>query len=524
MKNQNQKVLLLILDGWGINHNKEVSAIEAATKPNYDKLLATCPNTQLNASGVYVGLPDGIMGNSEVGHENIGSGRINKQKLTQISDLVKTGEFFQNQVLINAFEHAKTNNSKIHLMGLISEGDVHAHLGHLDALIDFAHKVGLRSDQVFLHAISDGRDDPPYVAERLMKRYEARIQIATVSGRYWAMDRDNNWDRIQKYLDCVIAGKGLRSSSGSAAITDGYALAKQGGNPTGNSDEFILPTIIDDRGLVGDNDSVIFFNFRPDRAKQISKKIGKDAGFKNFLYTCFAEYGDDLNLPIAFTEKTLPKQDFSMTLGELVANAGMKQFRTAETEKYNHVTMFFNSRKKDPYLHEERLLIPSPKVATYDLKPEMSIYEVTDGLLEAIAKKEYDLIVCNYANPDMVGHTGVWNAVVKAITVVDECLGKVADKAKENDYVLMVTADHGNADQMFDNDAIRTAHSCNQVPFIIYNSKTEIKLRPSITNPQDIYASSTLANIAPTVLEYLGLEKPKQMLASSLIVNSTVPV
>lgn len=518
-----QKVLLLILDGWGYNPGSKANAIEAANLPCYNSLLKTYPNTLLNASGVYVGLPDGIMGNSEVGHENIGAGRINKQKLTLISDMVKSGEFFENKVLQSAFEHAAKHNSKIHFMGLISEGDVHAHLGHLDALIEFASRKGLKPEQIYLHAISDGRDDPPYVAEHLMQRYMPKVNIATVGGRYWAMDRDNNWDRVEKWFDCVVNGKGLKANSAAEAITNGYALAKSGGNSTGDSDEFILPTVIDEKGLINDNDSVIFFNFRPDRAKEISTRLGQQSGLKNLLYTCFTEYSNELKLPVAFTHETLPKQDYSMNLGELVSSAGFNQFRVAETEKFNHVTNFFNSSRKDPYPNEDRHLVPSPKVATYDLKPEMSLPGVTEKLLEAMSNKEkdYKLIVCNFANPDMVGHTGIWDAVIQALEAIDKSLEQVVSKAKETGYVVMLTADHGNADQMRDPDgSVRTAHSCNPVPFVLINSASNHQLRKPSTNPNDAYASLSLANIAPTICEYLDLEQPKQMKARSLIVSS----
>ena len=514
-----QKTLLLILDGWGYNPGDKSNAIEAARTPFYDSLIENCPNTLLNASGVFVGLPQGIMGNSEVGHENIGAGRINKQKLTLISDMVKTGEFFENKILLDAIKHAKDNNSKLHLMGLISEGDVHSHLGHLDALIEFAQKQGLAREKVFLHAISDGRDDPPYVSAQLMKRYEPKVNVATVSGRYWAMDRDNNADRIEKYYDCVVKGEGLSSTSASEAITDGYALAKAGKNPTGDSDEFILPTIINKDGLIESSDSVIFFNFRPDRARQISNRLDGEASLDRLLYTCFTDYSCDNTLPIAFTDSSLPKQEYSMHLGEYVARQGLKQFRIAETEKYNHVTTFFNSRNKKPFDNEERLLIPSPKVATYDLQPEMSLPEVTKKLLEAM-EKDYELIVCNFANPDMVGHTGVWDAVVTAIEAVDNSVKQVCDKAKDTGHVVMITADHGNADQMADpSGEVRTAHSTKLVPFIVYNSKTDISLKPEKSDENDIYGSTSLSNISPTILEYLGLEKPSQMTSESLLMK-----
>ncbi len=520
-----QKVLLLILDGWGYSTEEKGNAIKAANIPFYNSLIKQYPNTLLNASGVYVGLPEGIMGNSEVGHENIGAGRINKQKLTMISDMVKNGVFFDNQVLQAAFDHAIKNNSRIHFMGLISEGDVHAHLGHLDGLIEFAKRRGLPKEKVFLHAISDGRDDPPYVAEHLMKRYMPCINIATVCGRYWAMDRDNNWDRVEKYFQCVTQGTGNRANNAAEAITNGYELAKAGANPTGDSDEFILPTVIDENGLIGDNDAVIFFNFRPDRAKEISKRLGEDSGLENLHYACFTEYSNELKLPVAFTNATLPKQDYSMNLGELVSSSGMNQFRIAETEKFNHVTNFFNSSRKEPYPNEDRLLVASPKVATYDLQPEMSLPGVTEELLLAMTNKEkdYKLIVCNFANPDMVGHTGKWDAVIQALEAIDKSLEQVVKQAQETGYVILLTADHGNADQMVNIDGgTRTAHSCNLVPFIIINSKRDVKLRAPYSNPNDLANSLSLANIAPTICEYLELKQPAQMTAKGLLEKSFV--
>jgi 2,3-bisphosphoglycerate-independent phosphoglycerate mutase len=522
-----QKVLLLILDGWGYTKKTEGNAIKAARTPFYDSLLEKYPNTLLNASGVFVGLPEGIMGNSEVGHENIGAGRINKQKLTMISDMVRTGEFFQNEALSKAIDHAIKNNSKLHLMGLISEGDVHSHLGHLDGLIEFADRKNLPKERVFLHAISDGRDDPPYVAEALMKRYEAKINIATVSGRYWAMDRDNNWDRIQKYLDCVLEGEGFRSNSGSEAITDGYQAAKEGKNPTGDSDEFILPTLVNSRGLIQENDSVIFFNYRPDRAREITQKLAKESNFKNLAYTCFTLYSDDLGLPIAFTDETLPSQNMENSLGEIVSKAGFNQFRLAETEKFRHVTSFLNQSRNQPYPNEDRLLVPSPKVATYDLQPEMSAPQVAKELMKALSNKEkdYKLIICNFANPDMVGHTGVWEAVIKALETLDALLEEAVNKAIQEGYVIMLTADHGNADQMLNDDGkTRTAHSCNPVPFILINSAQEVVLREYKADSKDLASSSSLANIAPTIVEYLDLKKPAEMTAKSLVLKKTVSV
>lgn len=517
-----KKVLLLILDGLGYSEEKKGNAVMAAEMPFYNSLLKSCPNTLLEASSTYVGLPEGIMGNSEVGHENIGAGRIVKQKLTMISDMLKTGEFFENEVLKAAVAHALKHESKLHLMGLISEGDVHSHLGHLDGLIELADKANLKKDKVFLHAISDGRDDPPYVAEHLMKRYEEKLSIATVSGRYWAMDRDSNWDRVEKYYQCVVNASGEEASSASEAIRAGYELAKARKNPAGDSDEFILPTVIDKDGLIEANDAVIFFNFRPDRARQISQKLGLESKIENLHYVCFTDYSAELEtqLPVAFAAASLPKQDKSMALGEYLSSLSKKQFRIAETEKFNHVTSFFNQGYKEPYPGEDRLLIPSPKVATYDLQPQMSLYEVTEGLLDAMSKTDekaqafYDLIVCNFANPDMVGHTGKWDAVLTALNHVDKCLEQVINKAKEKDYIVFVTADHGNADQMLDlstngEDEVRTAHSCNPVPFIMVNG-------PETSQFKDLKLKA-LSNIAPTLLKCLDLAKPKQMTAESLL-------
>jgi 2,3-bisphosphoglycerate-independent phosphoglycerate mutase len=517
-----QKVLLLILDGWGQAENIEGNAIKAANLPNYTKLVENNSHTTLHASGEQVGLPAGIMGNSEVGHENIGAGRVNKQKLTMISDQTRTGEFFENKVLKQAFEHAEKHNSKVHFMGLMSEGDVHSHLGHLDGLIQFADKAGLSKSQVYLHAISDGRDDPPYVAAKLMAKYEDKINVASVCGRYWAMDRDNNWDRIDRYFEMVTASTDtkdmLKANSASAAIENFYKYAKDN-QVVGDSDEFVEPTLIDETGLISAKDAVIFFNFRPDRAIEISTRF-KEYQDKNsdFHYVCFAEYDSDLNLPIAFDEASLPEQNFENALGEYISKKGFNQFRVAETEKFRHVTMFFNQRNKNPYQGEDRLLVPSPKVDTYDLQPEMSVVEVTDGLIEAMknAEKDYKLVVCNFANPDMVGHTGDFKATIQALEAVDRELARVLNTAREQGYAMLITADHGNADQMLDQDgSTRTAHSTSLVPLILYNA-ADFKLEN--TKPE----ISALANIAPTILDLMGLEKPAEMTAGSLVVKAKV--
>ena len=524
------KALLLILDGWGYSEEEKGNAIKAANTPCFDSLIEKYPNTLLNASSTHVGLPEGIMGNSEVGHENIGLGRPIKQKLTQISDMVKTGEFFENQVLINAVEHAKKNNSKLHFMGLISEGDVHSHIGHLNGLIELAERKGLDKSQVYLQAISDGRDDPPKVAEKLMARLESVIQIATVSGRYWAMDRDKNWERIDKYFNTVLKTpvKELKDFSPFKAKTASQAIknyydyaAKNPDKVVGDSDEFVEVTLVNENGLIEEKDSVIFFNFRPDRAIQISTRFEELQKSKPDLhYVCFTEYSSDLDLPIAFDANSLPKQEFANGLGEWISKKGFNQFRVAETEKYPHVTFFINaktSKRKDPFPNEDRLLVPSPKVATYDLKPEMSVAEVTDGLLKAMANKDkdYKLIICNIANPDMVGHTGNWNAVLKALEEVDNQLAKIVKASEENEYKLLITADHGNADQMYDGDGTtRTAHSTNKVPFIVLDKNHKLKNEES----------SALKNIAPTILDLINLEKPSEMTCESLLVKQEASV
>ncbi len=511
-----QKVLLLILDGWGYSTEKKGNAILAAKTPHFNDLIKNYPHTLLHASGELVGLPKGIMGNSEVGHENIGAGRINDQKLTQISKMLSTGDFYKNPALIKAAKHAKDNNSKLHFIGLISEGDVHSHLGHLEGLIELARREGLDNTKIKLHAISDGRDDPPKVSAKLMEKLSTKISIATVSGRFWAMDRDKNWDRTDKYFKAISEGTDLKAKTAKDAILNYYIYAAaNAGRVVGDTDEFVEPTLIDENGLIAANDSIIFFNFRPDRAIQLSAKFKEyQSQHPDLLYTCFTEYDSKLDLPVAFDEKSLPEQNFANSLGEYISKLGLKQFRIAETEKFAHVTVFFNGRRKDPFPLEERLLIPSPKVATYDLKPEMSINEVTEELIKALEDKEkdYKLIVCNFANPDMVGHTGNWDAVLKALEIVDTKLGAVKAACEANNYTLFVTADHGNADQMVDADGTtRTAHSCNLVPFILADKNYSLK-----NNEDD---KNSLSNIAPTILDIMGLEKPAEMSSDSLLIK-----
>ena len=426
-------VMLMILDGFGIAEKSEGNAVALAKKPNFDRLVKEYPHTQLQASGMAVGLPEGQMGNSEVGHLNIGSGRIVYQELTRITKAIEDGDFFENEALMKAMKNAKENNTSLHLMGLLSDGGVHSHIGHLKGLLEFAKKEGLQ--KVYVHAFMDGRDVPPssgkdfiIKAEEMMKEVGVG-QIATVSGRYYAMDRDNRWERVQLAYNAIVLGEGEKASSAVEAIENSYHDEK--------TDEFVIPCVIEEDGhptaTIKNGDSVVFFNFRPDRARELTRAINDKefAGFKretlNLTFVTMTQYDKTLEgVNIAFKPQTLVN-----TLGEYVSSKGLKQLRIAETEKYAHVTFFFNGGVEKENPGEERKVIPSPKVATYDLKPEMSAYEVTDELLNRLDQDKYDMIILNFANPDMVGHTGVVQAAVKAIEAVDECLGKIVDKVLE---------------------------------------------------------------------------------------------
>ncbi len=531
---KNTPLTLVIMDGWGVSKPSDGNAISKAELPVFTSLLKQYPSTVLNTCGEAVGLPKGVMGNSEVGHENIGGGRIVIQKLTLISDSVRDGSFFKNNVLLNAINHVQKNKSKLHIMGLISEGDVHSHLGHLYALFDLAKRNNVKD--VYLHAITDGRDDPPTSGVDLIKKVENKIKdfngkIATVCGRFYAMDRDNRWQRVKKYYDLVTKGIGYTEKSAELAIKSGY---KRGENkdsydkdtPAEVSDEFILPTLITDKSnLISDNDAVIFFNFRPDRAREITtaltqinfKEFEREIFPKNLYYACLTEYDSSLHskdtanpvVPTAFTKNELKEVNKSNSIGEIISNLKKKQVRIAETEKFRHVTSFFNMGREKEFEGEDRILIPSPKVTTYDLKPEMSAPEVSEKTISSIKSKEYSLIVVNFANADMVGHTGIIPSAVKAVEAVDKCLGDILQATFSVNGTLIVTADHGNADQMINDDgSIRTAHSLNPVPFILINNELKnIKLK----------VSGKLADIAPTLLEVMGVEKPKEMNGESLI-------
>ncbi len=498
-------VMLMILDGFGYNESEYGNAVKGAKTPNMDKLFAENPHTLIGASGMDVGLPDGQMGNSEVGHTNIGAGRIVYQELTRITKSAADGDFYENEAFLAATENCKKNGSALHLMGLLSDGGVHSHNTHLYALLTLAKRQGL--EKVFVHCFMDGRDVPPssgadYVAQLEEKMREIGVgKIATIMGRYYAMDRDNRWERVEKAYAAMVYGEGNQGNDPVQVMKDSYAAEV--------TDEFVVPTVCAD-GKISANDSVVFFNFRPDRAREITRTL-VDPDFTGFerkngcfplTYVCMTQY--DATMPgvqVAFKPQSLKN-----TFGEYVAEKGLKQLRIAETEKYAHVTFFFNGGVEKSYEGEDRVLINSPKVATYDLKPEMSAYEVTDAVVEKIDSGEYDVIILNFANCDMVGHTGVYEAAVKAVEAVDTCVGRVVDAMKRQGGVVLLTADHGNADKMYEEDGSPfTAHTTNPVPLMVVGH--DCKLR----------TDGRLADLAPTMLQILGLEQPAEMDGKSLI-------
>ena len=503
--------VLLILDGYGERKEKDGNAIALANTPVMDKLKKEFPYVEGQASGLFVGLPDGQMGNSEVGHMNMGAGRIVYQELTRITKAIEDGDFFENKALKEAVEHCKKENTALHFMGLVSSGGVHSHIGHIYGLLELAKRAGLK--KVYLHAFLDGRDTPPDSGKSFLMDVEKKMEelgvgeIATISGRYYAMDRDKNYDRVEKAYRAMVDGTGEKASSVEEAIDASYEKKVY--------DEFVLPTVIEKDGAVhtvSDGDAMIFFNFRPDRAREICHAFCDDefnffnrGPRKNVFFVCFTDYDPTIpNKRVAFE-----KEEIHNTLGEVVSNLGKNQLRIAETEKYAHVTFFFNGGKEEPYENEDRILVPSPKeVPTYDLKPEMSCYTVTEKLTEAIRSGKYDLVVANFANPDMVGHTGVLSAAIKAIEVVDECMGKVVDAVESMHGNLFILADHGNADIMIDEKTGEpyTAHTTNPVPFILV-SEEKHKLREG----------GCLADVAPTLLELMGIPQPKEMTGKSLL-------
>jgi 2,3-bisphosphoglycerate-independent phosphoglycerate mutase len=498
---------IIIMDGFGISPEMKGNAIAKANKPNLDKIWKNYATTTLGSSGLAVGLPRGQMGNSEVGHLNIGGGRIVYQDYTRISLAVEQGTIGQNSVLLEAME--KAGRGKLHLIGLVSDGGVHSHNTHLYALLEMARKKGLQ--RVYVHAILDGRDVPPRSALTYIQELEDKLEqigtgkVATISGRYYTMDRDKRWDRVETAYLCLTKGEGFKAETAKTAIENGYER--------GENDEFQKPTVVDSTGLVESGDGIIFFNFRPDRAREITRAF-VDKDFKDFPreivrvdYTSMTQYDATLKIPVAF-----PMQNLDDTLGLVMSQAGLHQLRIAETEKYAHVTYFFNGGKEQPNIKEDRVLIPSPKVATYDLQPEMSAYEVTDEVVKRIDSGIYDFIVLNFANPDMVGHTGIYEAAVRAVEVVDDCVGKIVDKILIAGGGVLLTADHGNAEKMVDEitGQPHTAHTTNPVPFtLITNDCIEYRLRED----------GILADVAPTALELLHVPKPKAMTGRTLIIS-----
>ena len=507
-------VVLMVLDGYGISDKTEGNAIALANTPVMDQLKAEYPYVKGAASGLAVGLPDGQMGNSEVGHMNIGAGRIIYQELTRITKSIQDGDFFENAEMLEAIENCKKNNSDLHVWGLLSSGGVHSHNTHLYAILELCKKHNF--ENVYVHPFFDGRDTAPASGKGFLEELIAEMKkigvgkVASLSGRYYAMDRDNRWDRVEKAYNVLTKGEGEQAESAVAAMDASYAKDV--------TDEFFVPTAITENGkpiaTIKDNDTVIFFNFRPDRAREITRTFcmddfdGFDRGArKNVKYICFTE--DDVTIPNK--EVAFKKVELKNTFGEYLAAHDMTQARIAETEKYAHVTFFFNGGVEEPNKGEDRILVKSPKVATYDLKPEMSAYEVCDKLVDAIKADKYDVIVINFANPDMVGHTGVEAAVIKAIEAVDECVGKAVDAVKEVGGQMFICADHGNAEQLIDEETGEpfTAHTTNPVPFILVNADPAYKLREG----------GCLADIAPTLIELMGMQQPADMTGKSLLVK-----
>ena len=501
-----QPLLLMILDGFGSGAHDKGNAIEAANPPNIDRLFANNPLTAIGASGMDVGLPDGQMGNSEVGHTNIGAGRIVYQELTRITKAIGDGDFFENEALNHAVDHAVKNGTALHLLGLLSDGGVHSHNSHMYALVELAKRKGL--EKVYIHAFLDGRDVPPSSGKEYVEQCQAKLdeigvgQIATVMGRYYAMDRDNRWERVEKAYAAMVYGEGETAPDAVTAVQNSY--------DNGTTDEFVLPTVCVENATISPEDSVIFYNFRPDRAREITRTFvdpdfsgfERKKGFFPLTYVCFTQYDATMpNVQVAFKPQSLKN-----TLGEYLAANGKTQLRIAETEKYAHVTFFFNGGVETVYDGEDRILINSPKVATYDLQPEMSAYEVTDALVKEIEAGKYDVIILNFANCDMVGHTGIFDAAKAAVEAVDTCVGKVTDAIEKAGGVTIITADHGNADRMYDVDGSPfTAHTTNPVPFCV------------VGYPCTLRSGGVLADIAPTMLKILGLPQPEEMTGKSII-------
>lgn len=516
MKNPPKPVVLAILDGWGHRHEHDHNAIAAANTPNWDFLWNECPASLIDASELHVGLPEGQMGNSEVGHMNIGAGRVILQDLPRIDESIKDGSLARNPELEKFIATLKNSNGACHLMGLFSDGGVHSHLNHLAALAEI---ISAQNIKVWIHAFLDGRDTPPKSAGKYLADWQSRfannphVHFGTITGRYYAMDRDKRWDRVSKAYGAMVNGEGEQFSTAETALAARYAADQ--------TDEFVLPCLIGEYYGMNTGDGLLMANFRADRARQLLT-VMLDSSFTGFEITArpqlaatlgMIEYSEALN---PFIPALFPPETPTNTLAEVISKAGLKQLHIAETEKYAHVTFFLNGGREEPFAGEDRILIPSPNVPTYDMKPEMSAYEVADKITESIAADRYDVIIVNFANTDMVGHTGDIAAAQKAVEAVDNCLGKIRKVIEEKGGVLLITADHGNAEMMFDHDTdqAHTAHTLNRVPFVIYAPWLS---KESAT----LHAEGRLADVAPTVLQFLGLPKPKEMTGRSMVASIT---
>jgi len=504
-----KRVVLVVLDGFGERPQKDGNAIRMARTPVFDALYREFPHTLINTSGLAVGLPDGQMGNSEVGHMNMGSGRIVYQELTRINKSISDGDFFENRALVDAIDKAKAGHKALHLLGLTSPGGVHSSLEHAYAIVELAKRRGLQ--KVYWHAFLDGRDTPPKSAAGFLRDVQAQLakigvgKIATVVGRYWAMDRDNRWDRVEKAYRMLTQAEGEHVADPVAAVEKRYAA--------GETDEFIKPIVVDPAAVIGDGDSVVFFNFRADRARELTRALtfAELDGFARATrprlsaYVCLTQYDASFPLAVAY-----PPQSLKMILGEYLAQNGLAQFRTAETEKYAHVTFFFNGGREEPFPREERRMVPSPKdVATYDLKPAMSAEDVADGVVRAIDSEAYAFVLVNFANPDMVGHTGVLPAAISAVDTIDHCIGRIINSARAHDTAVVITADHGNCETMVDeNGHPHTAHTTNPVPFIVADERQK---------GHTLKSDGRLCDVAPTVLALMGLPQPAEMEGHSLL-------
>jgi 2,3-bisphosphoglycerate-independent phosphoglycerate mutase len=503
----NKPLVLIIMDGWGVRDSSDFNAIKLAKDQTVNNLAKQYPSTTLGCSGESVGLPEGQMGNSEVGHLNIGAGRIVYQELTRITKSIKDGDFFKNKALLDAVDNIKKNKTNLHIMGLVSDGGVHSDNEHLYALLDLAKRNNINN--VYVHCFMDGRDTPPESGKAYIEELQDKMKelgtgkIATITGRYYAMDRDKRWDRVSQAYDAMTSGAGVEESDPVRAMQNAYDRKE--------TDEFIKPVVMKGGAKISDNDSVIFFNFRGDRAREITRCFTDDPfdGFTRKVhpkthFVCLTQYDVTIKTHVAF-----PPQELKNILAEVLSRNGKKQLRIAETEKYAHVTLFFNGGVEKPTPNEDRILLPSPKVATYDLKPEMSAYEVTARVISEIETGKYDVVIMNYANCDMVGHSGMLDATIKAVEVVNKCVGRVADAVKKQGGITMVTADHGNAEQKYDYETKcpHTAHTCNRVPFILVSEDIKAKLRDN----------GILADIAPTILSLLSIKQPKEMTGQTLI-------